>query len=80
MELLKKHGIVDVAPLQGPDVDEYNFILALRRHRYAVPEGFFKELANTLGLPFVQGDRIERKCDLAITLPYTILHDTSPSR
>lgn len=75
IESLKKHGIVDVASLQAPDVDEQNFIFALRRHKYVVQDEFFKELANTLGLPFLQGDRIERKSDLAITLPYAILHD-----
>jgi cellulose synthase/poly-beta-1,6-N-acetylglucosamine synthase-like glycosyltransferase len=75
IESLRKHGIADVAPLQAPGVDEQNFIFALRRYKYVVQDDFFKELANTLGLPFIQGDRIERKSDLAITLPYTILHE-----
>jgi len=75
IESLKKHGIVDVAPLQAPDVDEQNFIFALRRYKYVVQDDFFRDLANTLGLPYIQGDRIERKSDLAITLPYTTLHD-----
>jgi len=75
IESLKKHGIIDVASLQAPGVNEQNLIFALRRYKYVVQDAFFKELANTLGLPYIEGDRIERKSDLTITLPYTILHD-----
>ena len=75
IDRLRTYGTPELTPLESPEVNEQNFILVLGRNRYAVKDAFFKELANALGLPFIQGDRVERKSDLAITLPYAVLRD-----
>jgi len=75
LESLRRHGISELAPLENPDVNEQNFVFALQRNRYVVKDDFFRELADVLGVPFIQSEQVERKSDLAITLPYAVLQD-----
>jgi hypothetical protein len=54
-------------------VNEQNLIFALQARRINVKEGFFAELANELGVPFIQDGDLEEKSELAATLPYKVL-------
>jgi len=73
--LLKKHGISDTISLEHPEVNEENFVFALRKERYELSEDFFRELAKELKLPFVAKVHLENKCDLSIVLPYRLLKE-----
>ncbi|MBS7623094.1 glycosyltransferase [Candidatus Bathyarchaeota archaeon] len=73
--LLKSHG-VDVYSI--PDlrvVDEETLILNLHRNRVKLPEGFFKDLARILGLPFIDKGLVQARRDLAMMMPYLTLKE-----
>jgi len=73
--LLKKYGISDTISLEHPEVNEENFVFALRKERYELSENFFRELAKELKLPFVAKEQLENGCDLSIVLPYRLLKE-----
>jgi len=73
MDRLRKYCTADLRSLDDPDVNERNLIFALQARKIRVDERFFADLADELGLPFIRGDQIESKSDLAATLPYKVL-------
>jgi cellulose synthase/poly-beta-1,6-N-acetylglucosamine synthase-like glycosyltransferase len=73
--LLKGHGINDLGVLEEPDVNEENLVLVLRRNKLEIGEGFFKQLARELGLPFLTIEQLKGKGNLATILPYRLLKE-----
>ena len=80
IELLRKHNASCVPTLESPDVSEQDFVFAMYRNKLRVGEGFFRELAKRLGLPYVEAEQLEYRQDLATVLPYSVLteHLTIP--
>jgi len=73
LKKLKEYGKADLQALESPEVTEQNLIFVLQAHKVKVDECFFAELAEELGLPFIQGDKIESRSELASTLPHRVL-------
>ena len=73
LKKLKEYSKADLHALESPEVTEQNLIFALQAHKIKVDDRFFVELAEELGLPFIQGDKIESRSELASTLPYRVL-------
>ena len=70
---LRNYCNEDLSFLDNPKVNEQNLIFALQAHKINVKEGFFAELANELGVPFIQDGDLEENSELAATLPYKVL-------
>ena len=73
VEKLRNYCNEDLSFLDNPKVNEQNLIFALQARRINVKEGFFAELANELGVPFIQDGDLEENSELAATLPYKVL-------
>ena len=73
VEKLRNYCSEDLSFLDSPKVNEQNLIFALQAHKINVKEGFFAELANELGVPFIQDGDLEENSELAATLPYKVL-------
>ena len=73
LEKLREYSKADLHALESPEVTEQNLIFALQAHKIKVDERFFAELAEELGLPFIQGDKIGSRSELASTLPHGVL-------
>jgi len=70
---LRDYCTEDLQSLGSPDVNEENLIFALQARKINVNERFFAELADELKLPFIRGEKIESKSELAAALPYKVL-------
>ena len=73
VEKLRNYCNEDLSFLDNPKVNEQNLIFALQARRINVKEGFFAELANELGVSFIQDGDLEENSELAATLPYKVL-------
>jgi cellulose synthase/poly-beta-1,6-N-acetylglucosamine synthase-like glycosyltransferase len=73
VELAKRHGAVNIAQLEASEIDKEHFVIALKQNKLKVDDGFFKELADELDLPFLTS--ADLKSDLAPTVPYALLKD-----
>lgn len=73
LEKSKEYSKADLQALESPEVNAQNLIFALRTHKINVDEHFVAELAEELGLPFIQGDKIESRSQPASTLPHRVL-------
>jgi cellulose synthase/poly-beta-1,6-N-acetylglucosamine synthase-like glycosyltransferase len=73
VETLRRYCKEDLSFLDGRDVNEQNLIFVLQARKINVKEGFFAELANELGVPFIQDGDLEENSQLAATLPYKVL-------
>jgi cellulose synthase/poly-beta-1,6-N-acetylglucosamine synthase-like glycosyltransferase len=73
--LLKSHEVADIDVLEKPEVSEHDLIFVLHRNAYGIDDGFFRDLANELGLAYVSGDELKGKASLAVTLPYRSLEE-----
>jgi cellulose synthase/poly-beta-1,6-N-acetylglucosamine synthase-like glycosyltransferase len=73
IEKLRTYCTEDLQALGSPDVNEENLTSALQARKINVNERFFAELADELKLPFIRGDKIESKSELAAALPYKVL-------
>ena len=52
IELLKKHGTGDLDTLED-NVSLESLIFILKQKKFDIPEDFFVDLANLLGIPYV---------------------------
>ena len=73
IEKLRNYCNEDLSSLDNPKVNEQNLIFSLQARKINVNEGFFAELANELGVPFIQDGDLEENSELAATLPYKVL-------
>jgi hypothetical protein len=73
VEKLRNYCNEDLSSLDSPEVNEQNLMFALQAGKINVKEGFFAELANELGVPFIQEGDLEENSELAATLPYKVL-------
>lgn len=74
LELLRARGI-DTTQFEGPEVGEGEVIPLLRKMRAELDEDFFRELANELGMQFIEGERLRGSGDLAAIMPYSLLKE-----
>jgi glycosyltransferase XagB len=81
IDLLKKNGVEETKVLETPEVRVEDVILTLRKAKVKVPEAFFQDLANTVGLPFLSQGGIKKfcrqgeKCKFLTVLPYRVIED-----
>lgn len=74
IELLKKHGTGDLDTLED-NVSVESLIFILKQKKFDIPEDFFVDLANLLGIPYVENDSIAENNGFVSILPYGFLKD-----
>lgn len=73
--LLTEYGIQDKTVLENDDIRAESLIFELNRRKIAVPEPFFKALADALHLVFFPKEQILSKSYLASGLPYAVMKE-----
>ncbi len=74
IELLKKHGTRDLDTLDD-NVSVESLIFILKQKKFDIKEEFFVDLAELLGIPYIENDSIEDKNGFVSVLPYGFLKD-----
>ncbi len=74
IELLKKHGTRDLDTLDD-NVSVESLIFILKQKKFDIKEEFFVDLADMLGIPYIDNDSIEDKNGFVSVLPYGFLKD-----
>ena len=74
IELLKKNGTRDLETLDD-DVSIENLIFVLKQKKYDIKEGFFVDLADLLGIPYIENYSFENKNTFVSVLPYGFLKE-----
>jgi len=73
--LLTQNGILDETVLTNSDIRVESLIFELNRRKIALPEAFFRALADALHLIFIPKEQILRKSYLAPGLPYAVMKE-----
>ncbi|MCK5403395.1 glycosyltransferase, partial [Candidatus Bathyarchaeota archaeon] len=74
IELLKKHGTRDLDTLDD-NVSVESLIFILKQKKFDIKEDFFVDLAELLGIPYIENDSVEDKSGFVSVLPYGFLKD-----
>jgi hypothetical protein len=81
LHLLRVHGVLETAGVEGADVRVEEVILTLRKAKVKLPEGFFKDLAAMLQLPFLPLAHVKKlcksdyACKFVSILPYRVIDE-----
>ncbi|RLI47294.1 hypothetical protein DRO61_08060, partial [Candidatus Bathyarchaeota archaeon] len=74
LELLKKHGTRDLDTLDD-NVSIESLIFILKQKKFNIKEGFFVDLADLLGIPYIKNDSLAEEKGFVSVLPYGFLKD-----
>ncbi len=74
LELLKKHGTRDLDTLDD-NVSVESLIFILKQKKFDIKEGFFVDLADMLGIPYIKKDSLSDEKGFVSILPYGFLKD-----
>jgi len=74
IELLRKNGTEDLDAL-GDNVSVESLIFILKQKKFDISEGFFVDLADMLGIPYIENYSIADKNTFVSVLPYGFLKD-----
>lgn len=73
--LLKKYNVPDISLLERQEITESGVIPAIYRYKIIVPEQFYKDLADRLGLPYIEPSELKQKTRYAPVLPYNVIRE-----
>jgi cellulose synthase/poly-beta-1,6-N-acetylglucosamine synthase-like glycosyltransferase len=74
LELLQKNGLENLDTLVD-DVPVESLIILLKQKKFDIPEGFFVDLADLLGIPYIEPYSFADKNQFVSILPYGFLKD-----
>ena len=78
IEILKAHNI-DTAPIESPQIHLEDILPTLRKAKVILPENFYKDVAQRLGIPFLDYQKVtklyqeEKRSKLITILPYPVI-------
>ncbi|MEI6292962.1 MAG: hypothetical protein WCP36_04735, partial [Methanomicrobiales archaeon] len=73
--LLKKYNVPEISLLESQEITESGVIPAIYRYKIIVPEQFYKDLADRLGLPYIEPSELKKKTRYAPVLPYNVIRE-----
>lgn len=72
LQLLAGLDVPDIDVLQDPAITAENLIPALQKFRISVPDIFFSQVADWVGLEFIETNALLSSVDIGCVLPYSV--------